>query len=368
MKKKFLTLFLGLCFTTVLFAEETLKSGFVKGNPEIKSINALSFGPEGILFIGDSENAMVFALDTEDEMLNNEKADYNVESFDEKIAGLMGTTVDNITINDIAINPISKSIYVAVTHSNGTPALLKLVDNETMEPVNLTNVSYSGQSLDKAVAADAKDGRGRSLRMWAISDLNYANGKVMLTGLSNQEFGSTFRSMSFPFNKNEEMSSLEIYHAAHGRYETDSPVKSFTTAQMDGKDYIVASYTCTPLVVFPASDLKPGKHVKGRTVAELGNWNTPLDMIIMEKENESYLLMANSARAVMKIKISNVADFSGSLTERVEERSGTAGVEFIALPFVNVQQLEKLDDQRFVMLQRKSDGNLTLWTSNDRWL
>ncbi len=368
MKKKLLTLFLGLCFTSALFAEEALKSGFVKGNPEIKSINALSFGPEGILFIGDSENAKVFALDTKDELVNNEKADYNVASFDEKIAAMMGTTIDNITINDIAINPLSKTIYVAVTHSNGKPALLKLLDNDTMELVGLTDVFYSAQSLDKAIASESKDRRGRSLRMWAISDLNYANGKVMLTGLSNQEFGSTFRSMAFPFNQNQEMSSLEIYHAAHGRYETDSPVKSFTTTNMQGKDYIVASYTCTPLVIFPASDLQSGKHVKGRTVAELGNWNTPLDMIVMEKENESYLLLANSARAVMKIKLSNVANFNGSLTEPVEERSGTAGVDFIALPFVNVQQLEKLDEQRFVMLQRKSDGNLTLWTSNDRWL
>ncbi|HET8861506.1 hypothetical protein [Marivirga sp.] len=368
MEKKLLTLFLGLCFTSALFAENALKSGFVKGNPEIKSINALSFGPEGILFIGDSENAMVFAVDTEDEMANADKADYAVERFDEKIAAMMGITVDNITINDIAVNPLSKTIYVAVTHSNGTPALLKLLDNENMELVDLTDISYSAQSLDKAIAADAKDRRGRSMRNWAISDLNYANGKVMLTGLSNQELGSTFRSMPFPFNNEQEMSSLEIYHAAHGQFETDSPVKSFTTAQMDGTDYIVASYTCTPLVVFPASDLKPGKHVKGRTVAELGNWNTPLDMIVMEKENESYLLMANSSRAVMKIKISDVANFNGSLTEPVEERSGTAGVEFIALPFVNVQQLEQLDEKRFVMLQRKSDGNLTLWTSNDRWL
>ncbi|GAA5033062.1 hypothetical protein GCM10011506_22660 [Marivirga lumbricoides] len=368
MRKKLLTLFVGLCFASALFAEKTLKSGFVKGNPEIKSINALSFGPEGILFVGDSKNAMVYALDTQDEAVSSDKPDYNIERFDEKIAALMGTTVENITINDIAINPISKNIYVAITHSSGKPALLKLTNNDNFEPVDMTNISYSGQALDKAVAADAKDGRGRSLRMWAISDLNYSDGQVMLTGLSNQEFGSTFRSIPFPFNKNEQMSSLEIYHAAHGRYETDSPVKSFTTTKLDGKDYIVASYTCTPLVVFPTSDLKPGQHVKGRTVAELGNWNTPLDMIIMEKDNESYLLMANSARAVMKIKLSNVADFNGSLTEPVEERSGTAGVDFIALPFVNVQQLEKLDDQRFVMLQRKADGNLTLWTSNDRWL
>ena len=41
-------------------------SGFVKGNPEIKSISALTFGPKGVLFIGDSKSASVFAIDTKD--------------------------------------------------------------------------------------------------------------------------------------------------------------------------------------------------------------------------------------------------------------------------------------------------------------
>jgi hypothetical protein len=39
----------------------------------------------------------------------------------------------------------------------------------------------------------------------------------------------------------------------------------------------------------------------------------------------------------------------------------------MALPYVNVLQLDKLDDENFVMLQRKADGNLDLMTvSNQR--
>lgn len=368
MKKSVFILILVIGYATSLFANPDWKANFVKGNPEIKSINALSFGPSGILFIGDSENAMVFALDTEDEAINSEHADYNIEGFDEMIASLMGTTVDNISINDIVVNPLSKTIYIAVTHVSGKPILLKLIDNEKLVPMDLESISFSSQSLEKAIDADAEDRRGRSLRKWAISDLNYSNGQVMITGLSNQEFGSTFRSIPFPFNKEQQMASLEIYHAAHGRYETDAPIKVFTHTNLKGKDYIIASYTCTPLVIFPTTDLKPGEHVKGRTVAELGNSNTPLDMIVMNKDGEAYLLMANTSRALMKIKLSDIAQFSGSLTTPVEERSATAGVDFIALPFVNVQQLDKLDDTRFVMLQRQANGKLTLWTSNDRWL
>lgn len=369
MKKNLLSFVLGLAVAFGAFANDDLKANFKTGNPEIKSINALSFGPEGILFIGDSENAKVFAMDTKDESVRSEVADFNISSFDQKIAEVLGTTVENITISDMAVNPLSKSLYVAVTHSNGTSVLIKIDDNETLSAIDLSKISFSDVSLDASIAADAKDRRGRSMRKWAISDMNYSNGQVMLTGLSNKEFGSTFRAIPFPFGDTQKMSSLEIYHAAHGQYETHSPVKAFTTAMIAGTNYVVASYTCTPLVIFPVSDLKAGEHVKGRTVAELGNRNTPLDMIIVEQENETYLLMANSSRALMRIKLSNVANFNGSLTDPVEENSGTAGVKFNALPIVNVLQMDKLDEDRFVMLQRKSNGDLALLTSaNKRWL
>ena len=114
--------------------------------------------------------------------------------------------------------------------------------------------------------------------------------------------------------------------------------------------------------------IKNGEHVKGRTVAELGNWNTPVDMIVMEKEGKSYLLIANTARAVMKISFDNMESFDGSLTERIKERGGTEGVPFIALPFVNVLQLDKLDGKRFLMLKRQANGDLDLMTQSDRWL
>jgi len=365
--KKLVTLIAVVAFSTILaMASTPLKSNFTVGSPDVKSINALSFGPEGILFIGDSQNASVYAFDTKDTAPAEATKDLKISSFDEKVAELLGTTADQITIQDLAVNPISKNIYFAVQHTNGTPLLMK-VRNGEISSVSLKNVSYSASSLIDAVAVDAKDTRGRELRKWAISDLNYSNGKVMVTGLSNQEFGSTFRAVDFPFTENQMMSSLEIYHAAHGQYETNSPVKAFTTTTLEGKDYVVASYTCTPLVIFPTSDFKAGQHVKGRTVAELGSWNTPLDMIVMEKEGKSYLLLANSSRALMKIDLSDVSSYSGSLTEPIEDRGGTAGVDFIALPFVNVLQLDKLSEEEFVMLQRTATGDLQLYSSSNRW-
>lgn len=338
-----------------------LKHNFVTGDPEIHSVNALAFGPEGILFIGDSKRAEVFALDTGDENPVSE-TDISLDQVDQKIASILGTTADAVVIQDMAVNPISKNVYIAVHANDGKPVLLRL-KNQEFENVPLNNASYSKTGLNNAVKADAVDGRGRDLRQWAISDLAYYNGKVMVSGLSNEEFGSTFRTIPFPFGENQEYSSLEIYHAAHGQYETNSPIKTFMPYELHGKPHLVASYTCTPLVIFPLDAMEPGKHTKGKTVAELGNRNTPLDIISYKKDNKSYLLLANSSRALMKIDPAGIESYKDYLTEPVEGNSATAGVEFIALPYVQVQQMDKLSDDKVLLLQRMSDGSLNLHTA-----
>lgn len=365
MKKTNLLTLCALLFVAATYARSGEKpldymEGFVTGTPAIQSINALAFGPQGILFIGDSKNASVFAIETNDSK-GAKAMSVNMTGIDKKLAAALGTTPENINIQDMVVHPVSGKLYLAVHNADGTPALLRL-EGDSFVPVKLDNVRYSSIGINNVVAEDAKDGRGRSLRMWAISDLGYYDNMVMVTGLSNQEFGSTFRSIPFPFRNEQDQASLEIFHVSHGRYETQSPIKTFTAAELDGAPYLIASYTCTPLVLFPLEDLKSGKHVKGRTVAELGNRNTPLDIITMRANGKSWLVLANSSREMMKISYDDIAKFKETLTTPLADGAVTAGVNFVALPYKNVTQLDKLDDDRFVMIQKKENGSLDLVT------
>lgn len=343
------------------------RDGFMNGTPEVKSMSAITFGPDGVLFIGDSKSASVFAIKTSDTEKLDKSPAVEVKKFDQKIAAALGTTVDNITIQDLAVNPLSKKVYCAVHLADGSPVLLK-VEGDKLSAVSLANIEYAVTAITNAPAEDAKDQRGRPLRVSAVSDINFADGKVMVTGLSNQEFSSTFRSIAYPFTKQQDQTSLEIYHAAHKQYETFAPIRTFTTATIAGKKYMIASYTCTPLVLFPLEDLKPGTHVKGRTVAEMGSGNSPIDMITMTKGGEQYLIMSNSNRPVFKVKYASIEAFQGNITTPVEENFATVGVDFISLPVVNVVQLDKLDDTQFVLLQRRANGDLDLWTAGERFL
>ncbi len=347
--------------------ESDLTADFMTGNPEIASIDQMSFGPDGILFLGDSKNAAVYAVDTKDIQSNAEGEELRIEGFDTKVAAALGTTADQISIKEMVVNPISKKIYFGVQTADGSPVLLR-IKGEGFEHVPLKEVSYSKIDLADPIAVDAKDKRDRPLRTWAISELKYHKGKVLVSGLSNKEFGSTFRSIPFPFADSQDYASLEIWHAAHGAYETHAPIKTFDIIQLDKVDHLMASYTCTPLVLFPLETLKNGEHTKGRTVAELGAGNSPLDMISYEKEGQTYFLMSNSNRPVMRIKYDDIASFKETMTEPVPVFAETEGVPYDNLPFPYVLQMDKLDATNVVYLQRASDGDLVLRTRTTKWM
>ena len=365
MKKNYFYFVMLLAGIALLAATKPFTSspyGLTKGTPGIKSVSALSFGKDGILFIGDSKAATIFAVDTKDAKNNNSAAPIDIAGIDQKIAEALGTQKENITITDMAVNPLSKKLYIAIQNSDGTPAIVKL-EGDKIEALSLKDVNFSSIALNDVAAEDAKDARGRPLRVSTISDMGFANGKVLVSGLSNKEFSSSLRSIPFPFTDQQDIASLEMYHGAHGRYETTSPIRTFTTGKINGKEYLIASYTCTPLVLYPLDELKSGQHVKGRTVAEMGSGNTPIDMTTITKGGETFLIMGNTARAVSEVNYKSIAAFEGTLTERVATTAGTA---FVLVPnLTKVQQIDKLDNNQVVIMQKKDNGSLDLTTAKN---
>ena len=125
--------------------------------------------------------------------------------------------------------------------------------------------------------------------------------------------------------------------------------------KIGAEDNIVAAYTCTPLVKIPVADLKPGAKVKGTTIGELGNRNNPLDMIVYKKDGKDYILMANSARGVMKIQTDEFATVT-PITKAVGG-GGTAGVKYETIAELkDVMQLDKLDEGNALLLVKSGTG------------
>lgn len=342
----------------VLACASSMGAGLSKGAPDWKSAGPLAFGPEGLLFLADTQGAAIFAVDTGDRQADSAGGPIKVDGIDEKIAGLLGTTTRQITINDLAVNPASGKAYLSVSRGKGpdaAPVLARVDRSGKVEIVTLDNIPFAKASLPNAPAANAP----RNARNESITDLAFVDGRVFIAGLSNEEFSSRLLAVPYPFSETAQETSVEIYHGAHGRLETNAPVRTFAPYKINGEPYLMAAYTCTPLVKFPVAALKPGTHFKGTTVAELGNRNKPLDLIVYKKDGKDYLLLANSARGVMKIKTENV-DKAEGIDHRI---NGTAGQPYETIASLKgVTQLDELDPGHALILIQTPTGAQNLET------
>src|SRR3954471_21488651 len=85
-------------------------AGMKEGKLELKSAGPIAFGPEGILFIADTKAAAIAAVATGDTKTVAASKLTKVEGINQKIAGLLGTAADQILIDDLAVNPISRNV------------------------------------------------------------------------------------------------------------------------------------------------------------------------------------------------------------------------------------------------------------------
>jgi hypothetical protein len=342
---------------TTAAAAAGLTDSLKPGKADLMSAGAVAFGPDAVLFVGDSLGASVYAIDTADSQPIAGAAE--VDNINAKIAALLGTTPDQILINDIAVNPLSKRAYLTVSRGRGPTSpsvIVRTAAGGKVEVVSLDNVKFAKAALPNAPAADAAGRNGRPLRLDSITDVAYVNGNVVVAGLSNEEFASNLRTIPFPFTGTAKGTAIEIYHGSHGRFETQAPVRTFATYKIRNEDVILASYTCTPLVVFRNSELAKGSKVMGKTIAELGSGSTPIDMLIYQKGGANWILMANTSNGLQKISAENLDKYD-SITSPIPD---TSGVPFTKLPQNGVTHLARLDDNNALMLVASANGNQSL--------
>jgi hypothetical protein len=336
--------FFRLAAATCCAAALTLAAGInmPAGKVELKSAGALAIGPDGILFVGDSVGGAIVALDVDDRTPSKAGATLEIKGINEKIAAMLGTAADQILIQDVVVNPVSKNVYIAVSRGRGAdavPVILRAAPGGKLTEVSLASIKRMSVALLDTPQQDRQ-------RMETITQLKYVDGKVLIAGLSNEEFSSSLRSIPFPFQAASKGAGIEIWHGSHGRFETNAPVRTFVPYEINGEKAILAAYTCTPLVRIPVSELKAGNKVKGTTIAELGNRNKPIDMIVYVKGGKHYILMANSSRGVMKLTADNLESY-----QPITKQTEVTGVPYETIADLKgVQHLDKYDDGNALVL------------------
>lgn len=231
-----------------------------------------------------------------------------VRGLEHKLAAFFGTTYDNVVVNDLVVHQPSQQIFLSVERGRGpdaVPAIVK-VNHGNLEVLDLNSVPHS-----KVAIPNEPDEKAmlefEPQRTYAITDVEYYNGEIFVTGVSNQRFASTLHRIPYPFKAQMATCTVEIWHPVHGEFETRAPIIRQLIREVHGEPYLFAVYGCTPLVRFPLGALKDGAHVRGDTIGELGYGSNPLDMLTFSDpfDHKEYLLVTIDVRSASRSRIWN---------------------------------------------------------------
>lgn len=338
------------------------KSSIINDNMLIDGATILAFGPENVLFIGDSKGGKVHAVATKATELKD-AIPYNMEGFDMIMAEKLNIEPRDVIIGDMKIHPLSQEAYVSIKlgHLPDAKSVVAIVNPATLDIqlLEITKDNTKSVSITNPASPDVMFWNETPASALSITDIDYNDGYIYVAGLTNGEFASTLRKIAYPFSDaQEQVKSVEIYHAVHTQNETRAPIRTMLFEDVDGESTLLASYTCTPLVTIPAGEIKEGADVKGKTIAELGYGNTPIDMLVVTTQGfdgsmSKSLVVTNKNRGGTMIPINSVkagAKGKGMAGQSAMFASGVEGIQQI--PTANVMQVDIQNAQMLGVVRR----------------
>jgi hypothetical protein len=324
---------------------------------DVRSISRLAAGPGNVLFVADWKGARVHAITLPPVAQKPAGTAFNILDLETLLSGQVGGA--RVTVEDMVVRPGTAEVYVAVSYGAAkTPALIVVTGDKKARRVDLRTATSTSIALRDAPGPNDKFWKETPERSFTVTDMKWRDGELFIAGLSNQDFASTLRRINYPFGSQPSTTSVEIFHGGHNLIETRAPIRAMSFASWGGKPYLVAAYTCTPLVIIPLDELKNGAHVRGKTVAELGYGNTPADMISFKKteqgKTEDFLLLVNFERVSNVIPVSQL-EAAGARPgiEKVVPFGQIVGVDVTTAPLAGTLRVDNLDEKSFVVVRRQ---------------
>jgi hypothetical protein len=318
------TFALALALTVAAFSAPVQAKAETRDNPQYSG--SITFSPEGVLFVGDNIGSAVFAYNTDPNKADprdKEVKPFEIDRIDSAIARAIKTKVSALQVNDMAVHPITHEVYISLSELNGgkvTPAVVKVSATGKITAVDLNAEDRTEYKIKDAPTPDQhfvqrawlvpdvekyRQKAETSMRSMTIVDMKFHNGELYIAGISNEEFASTLRKVPYPFAGEASTTYIKIYHTSHAQYETRAPIRAMTFADVDGKDTLVAAYTCSPLVLIPVDQLKDGAKVEGRVVGDMGN-GQPISMVNVNYNGIPTIFVTNGGHSPRYLPISGL--------------------------------------------------------------
>ncbi len=334
-----------------------------QGDPKIKTIEAIAFGPNGLLLIGGG--ARVVTVETGDTSPST-WAKAEIPNIDQLLAGKLGLQAKDIEIRKLAVNPASRKAYVALQSLKTKANVILTVDGAgNVAEFPLDNVKYTSYALAAPKVPITK-----------VTDIAWAGGKIVAATQATDKFASRVFTIN-PSAKDGSPTqiSTKTFHVGHNRWETQAPLRVLMPYFENGKSSVVGSFTCTPVVRYDLEDAKDDDQITGRSVVELGTGNTPRSMFPYERDGKKYLLISvgrnnkrpafgfPSAYWVARVDADLLKETT-NINEKAPWRIGGSGNKAgdrvqVAKEYFGTQQMDRLDDTRALAIIEAKDG-LTL--------
>ncbi|PHS20161.1 MAG: hypothetical protein COA86_02400 [Kangiella sp.] len=332
---------------------------------EPKSTNVLEFNDKGILFIADSTSSTIYGYETSMDSNKQAIGGYNLKGIDSKLAKHLQIKVRDLAIKDMALHPITKEAYFAISYvkkGQYHPAIVTVNQLGKIKNFDLKKTKHTEYLVSNTTKSKEKYWGKTPLSSLMFTDIDFHKGNLYVSGLSNAEFSSTLRVIPFPFvDKAMSEVSVEVFHANHNQMETRAPIRTLDIVELDGKEYLIAAYTCTPLVSIPLDQIKNGAHIVGKTIAELGYGNTPIDFISFtaqdwNKNNYDVLMLSNKNQSAQVIPLSAISQ--SNKEKGLDSFAGfqLAGTKATPVPMTGIMQLADQDNYHLLALRRNADN------------
>jgi hypothetical protein len=306
---------------------------------------ALKFDPQGILYAADAKNDRLLGLAVE-EKEGKAKA-VKIDNLSEQLAKALEAGSDPVTVHDVAVHPISHSVYLSASKKGGGGTLLFRVNGDKVEKVDLgsfktTSVALPGGARPFDLVVTAKD--------VVVSSMN-----------RDKTFGSALHRVALPLKEGGiATAETEIYHTSHKRWETKAPLVAMAGFSSGGQEYIMGSTACTPVVRIGVSDVADKKKVQTATIVELGSRNAPVSMLVYTKDKQQSLLVTNNKEGAYKVA-QPILDESAKLNEKAVNRGAGVAIETVE-SWKGAKKSAILDGASAVVVRDGGDGTLSLQT------
>jgi hypothetical protein len=218
------------------------------------------------LLAANNTTGKVYAIDLEDH--DASKASANtittpVASFGDGLALKMGVPGSQLTILNMEINPVSKSIYLLVMNtSNNTSSVVRVTDQgKTFTTLDLSNVSYIAMPFS-IIGENVND------MTWGDNSLfiSYSNASTLVGKVSVAQA---------PFVNNAAMTSraTTVFKTNWGNnYFTNAPLETMCYAEIGGEKRLLGVTVCAPGFSIKTNSISQGTGLL--EVREYFNLNT----------------------------------------------------------------------------------------------